>query len=86
MRLNFEFSQDRVQDLQNLKTTTGTNNMKELVDNAFSILEWAVNETKDGNEIAAINEADRTYRVLITPLLQRVAKRNARTARVSTPV
>jgi len=42
-------------------------------------LEWAVNETKDGNEIAAVNEEAETYRVLVLPLLQRVAKKYKRT-------
>lgn len=78
MRLNFEFAEDRVEDLRDLQTTTGTSNMKELVDNAFTILEWAVKETKGGNDIAAVNDRDQTYRVLVMPLLQRVAKKYAR--------
>jgi hypothetical protein len=76
MRMNFEFPEERVEDLQKLKKATATNNMKDLVDNAFSLLEWAVNETKDGNEIAAINENKRAYRVLIMPILQRVARKH----------
>src|SRR6266851_5316095 len=31
-------------------------------------------ETKAGNEIAAVNEGEEVYRVLITPALQRVSK------------
>jgi hypothetical protein len=48
--------------------------MKELVNNAFTILEWAVDETKAGNEIAAVNEGEEVYRVLVMPVLQRVAE------------
>jgi len=75
MRLNFEFSDDRVEELRALEAETGAESMKDLVNNAFSLLEWAVKETMDGNEIAAVNEKDETYRVLISPLLQRVAKK-----------
>jgi len=74
MRMNFEFSEQRVGDLKKLLNETGTETMKDLVNNAFTILEWAVDETKAGNEIAAVNEGEEVYRVLITPALQRVSK------------
>jgi hypothetical protein len=74
MRLNFEFSEQRVGDLRKLLDETSTETMKDLVNNAFTILEWAVDEVKAGNEIAAVNESKQIYRVLITPILQRVAK------------
>jgi hypothetical protein len=50
--------------------------MKTLVNNALSVFEWCVEETKAGDEIAAVNEADQTYRVLITPLLHTLAKKH----------
>ncbi len=74
MRMNFEFSEQRVGDLKKLLNETGTETMKDLVNNAFTILEWAVDETKAGNEIAAVNEGEEVYRVLVMPVLQRVAK------------
>jgi len=74
MRMNFEFSEQRVGDLKKLLNETRTETMKDLVNNAFTILEWAVDETKAGNEIAAVNEGEEVYRVLITPALQRVSK------------
>jgi hypothetical protein len=75
MRLNFEFPEDRVQELKDLQAAAGAENMKELVNNALTILEWAIKEVKNGNEIAAVNENDQVYRVLITPLLERAAKK-----------
>ncbi len=76
MRLNFEFSDQRVEDLKHVLAATDTDTMKDLVNNAFTILEWAVDETKAGNEIAAVNERNEVYRVLVTPILQRVAKKS----------
>ena len=76
MRLNFEFSEERVIDLKRFLDVTGTETMKDLVNNAFTLLEWAVDEIKAGNEIAAVNENEKVYRVLVTPILQRVAKKN----------
>ena len=72
MRLNFEFSEQRVGDLKKLLEETQTDSMKDLVNNAFTVLEWAVEETKAGNEIAAVNEKEQVYRVLAMPILRRV--------------
>ncbi len=78
MRLNFEFPEDRIRELKELQAEAGADNMKELINNALSILEWTIKEVKNGNEIAAVNEDDQVYRVLITPLLERVAKKYTR--------
>ena len=80
MRLNLEFSEERINDLRRLRDETGTQTMKDLVNNAFTILEWAINETRAGNEIAAVNERDHIYRVLVTEILQRAARTPAAAA------
>lgn len=72
MRINLEFSEERVGDLKKLLEETDTSSMKDLVNNAFTVLEWAVEETKAGNEIAAVNEKEQVYRVLAMPILRRV--------------
>ncbi len=74
MRLNFEFSESQVNDLKALQQKTGTGTMKDLFNSALSMLEWAVDETANGNEIAAVNEEDNRYRVLVAPILQRAAR------------
>ena len=74
MRLNFEFSEEQVNDLKTLQQKTGSATMKDLFNNAMSLLEWTVEETIKGNQIASISEDDKNYRVLVTPVLQRVAK------------
>lgn len=76
MRLNFEFPEDRISELKALQEATGTETMKELVNAALTTLEWLLDEVKKGNEIAAINESRQTYRVLVTPILERVAKKS----------
>jgi hypothetical protein len=83
MRLNFEFSEERINDLRALQTETDSDSMKELFNNALTMLEWAVREVKNGNEIAAVNDAQRVYRVLITPLLERVARKNAKETKLA---
>jgi hypothetical protein len=49
----------------------------------FTVSKWAnseyrnqlIEETKKGNEIAAINEDRKVYRVFVTPVLEKIAKK-----------
>jgi hypothetical protein len=75
MRLNLELTNEQMESLKKLQERMGARDMKDLVNNALTMLEWAANETGKGNEIAAVNEEAERYRVLVTPLLQYVAKR-----------
>ena len=75
MRMNFEMPEERVSELKALQTETGSESMKELFNNALTMLEWAIREVKRGNEIAAVNEGESVQRVFVTPLLERVAKK-----------
>ena len=75
MRMNFEMPEDRVNELKALQAETGSDSMKELFNNALTMLEWAIKEVKRGNDIAAVNEAENVQRVFVTPLLERVAKK-----------
>jgi len=78
MRLNFEINEDQMNSFKALQQRTGAGTMKDLVNNALTILEWAVDETAKGNEVAALNEDDKSYRILVTPLLQHVARQTRR--------
>jgi hypothetical protein len=74
MRVNFEMSEAQVSSLRQLQERTGASSLKDLINQALSVLEWAANEAAHGNEIAAVSEDGNSYRVLVTPLLQHVAK------------
>jgi len=78
MRLNFEFPEERVKELRELQGPLGVD-MKTLFNTALTVFEWCVEETKQGNEIAAVNEDEGTYRVLITPPLQAIARKYKKT-------
>jgi hypothetical protein len=79
MELTLYFSPERKHDLEQLQTITGAS-LEELFNNALSVFEWAVNESRAQNEIASVNERDESYRVLINQLLQRVAASVSRAA------
>ncbi|MGC2742790.1 MAG: hypothetical protein WA672_06355 [Candidatus Angelobacter sp.] len=73
MQMTLTFSPEHADDLKRLQTLTNAG-LEELFNNAFTVLEWTVNESLEQNVIAAVNEREKTYRVLINPLQQRVAE------------
>jgi hypothetical protein len=77
-RLNLDITDAQMKSLKVLEHRTGANSMKDLVNNALTVFEWAVDETAKGNEVAAVSEDESAYRVLVTPLLQHVAREERR--------
>lgn len=80
MRLNLEVTESKMKSLKALQARTGAGSMKELINNALTMFEWAVDEVASGHEIAAVNEEESAYRVLVTPLLQHVAREERKEA------
>ena len=78
MRMNLEISESQMASYKKLQERMGASTMKELVHNALSMLEWAADETAEGNEIAAVNESESIYRVLVTLPLRYVAEHEAK--------
>jgi hypothetical protein len=78
MRLNFEVSEQQLNDFKALQLETDSVSMKDLFNSALTTLEWLIEETKKGNEIAAVNEDRKVYRVFVTPVLEKVAKKYRR--------
>ena len=73
MRLNFEFNDAQVDNINALKEKTGAASMKELFNNALTMLEWAVEEVARVKEIVATD--GKTSRVFVTPLLRQARLR-----------
>lgn len=76
MRLNFEFSEEQIKDLKELQEKAGCATMKELFNSAMSLLDWAVTEVEDGNEILSVNEENQYQRVLVAPFLKKAVRQS----------
>jgi hypothetical protein len=74
MRIQLELPDVQVQELKALMQEAGFETYKEVFNNALTLLEWAINEQKTGKVIAAVDEQNEKYRVLVMPALERVAK------------
>jgi hypothetical protein len=73
-RVTFEMNEAQKDSLDDLQRKTGLS-IRDLMNNGLSLVLWAVNETLKGHEIAAVNEKQKTYRILVMPLLDSVIGR-----------
>ena len=73
MRIQLDLPEARIQELRALMDAADIETYKELFNNALTLLEWAIAESRAGRALASIDEATAHYRVLVMPMLQRVA-------------
>jgi hypothetical protein len=75
MRVQLELTDETVRNVKALMEDTGTETYKELFNNALTILDWAVQEVREGNIIAAVDKREDRYKEFVTPILRFVAAR-----------
>jgi hypothetical protein len=74
LRLQFELSPERVELFDQLRKAAGFENRKELLNNALTLVEWAIRHARAGHTIASLDEkSDKLYE-LEMPFLQHVAR------------
>lgn len=73
MRIQLEMPEARVQELKKLMEDAGFETYKDLFNNSLTLLEWAINEVKNGKVLASVDEQSEKYRVLVMPFLERMA-------------
>jgi len=73
VRIQFELPEDQAAALESLMQATAVRTKKELLNNALTLFEWAVNERRQGFKVASINEEEKKIRELLMPALQAVA-------------
>lgn len=72
-RIQFELTDEQLAELEKLMAESGTKTRKDLLNNALTLLEWAINEKKGGRIIASVNEKENKYKELVMPILANVA-------------
>jgi hypothetical protein len=77
MRIQLEMPETQVQDLKKLMAEAGLDTYKDVFNHALSAFEWMLNEAKSGRSIASVDDKNQSYRILVMPALQQMA-RNAR--------
>lgn len=73
MKISMEIPSERAKELEDLAAATQMT-LKDLLNNALTILTWAADEARAGREIASVDEVDKSYRVLLNAFLQKAAE------------
>jgi len=83
-RLQIDVSEQQLEDIERLMAKCGASTKRELFNNAFVLLDWAVRERERGNVIASSDEAREKYRELQMPILSNVRVAGEETERAVT--
>ncbi len=78
-RIQFELSEDHIKELEELMQKTGVRTKKDLVNNALTLLEWAVQEVSDGRTIASVDERENKYKEVVMPFFRSLKKGESHT-------
>jgi hypothetical protein len=79
-RVQFELSREKNEELEALMKRTGIRTKKDLINNALTIFEWAVNERARGRIIASVDEEEKKYKEILMPVLEHVARKKKEAA------
>ena len=74
VRVQFDMTEERLQELQELMVRCGIETRKDLFNNALSLMEWVVQERATGRAIAAIDEESGKYKEVQMPFFRRLDK------------
>lgn len=77
VRMQFDFTEDRVKELEAMMAKCDISTRKELFNNALTVLEWALEESEQGHEIAAIDRKEKQFFALRMPILMQARKTQA---------
>jgi len=74
-KLQVELNPGQLEILNELQEAGDLRTKKELLDNAFTLLKWAVRQKQEGNLIVSMNKQTAVVRELEFPYLQRAAEK-----------
>jgi hypothetical protein len=72
-RLQIELSTEKLRQFEELMEDTGLATKKDLVNNALTLLTWAVRETKNGRKIVSLDEHTKQYKEILLPAIENIA-------------
>jgi hypothetical protein len=69
VRLQVEMSKDRLASIDQLMEATGMGTRKEFLDNALTLLAWAIRERQKGRSIASVSADGTSFKEVMMPCL-----------------
>jgi hypothetical protein len=73
VRLQFELTEGQLKELKAIMEKTKVRTKKNLINNALTLFEWAVQEKERGRIIASVDEASEKYKEVTMPALSAIS-------------
>lgn len=77
IRVQLEFPEEKIKQLDELMKELDISTRKELINNALTLLVWAVRERKAGRVIASVDEILGKYKEVLLPVLENLVRQQA---------
>lgn len=74
-RIQLELPEDKVKQIEALMEESGLKTKKEYINNALTLLEWAMREVRSGRVIASVDEREKRYKEILLPALENITVR-----------
>jgi hypothetical protein len=75
VRIQFELSADKVRELEKLMAEADVPTKKDFINNALTLLVWAMEETRAGRVIASLDQSTENYKELVMPVLSAISSK-----------
>jgi hypothetical protein len=74
-KIQLELPKERIAEIEDLMRRTNTATKKDFINNALTLLEWAIEERENGRIITSLDERNKSYKELVMPILSSVKPR-----------
>ncbi len=68
-RINLEFREDKLDEIERLQAIGGLSTRKELFENALTLIKWSMRAKQAGKSVGFLGEND-TFQEIIMPVLE----------------
>jgi hypothetical protein len=75
VRVQFDLTEDKVKDIEDIMKKSDISSRKDVFNTALTLLEWAIDESERGHDIAAISRKNKEFFSLRMPVLDAAKKK-----------
>jgi hypothetical protein len=79
-RIQIELSDENLSRYEKLMEKCGVRTKKDLINNALTLLEWAIRERENGRVIASVDEKTEKYKEVLLPIFASIPLNDERPA------
>lgn len=70
IRVQLDFPEERIEDLNKMMKTTGLSTRKDLFNHALTLFNWAIIERQKGRLIGCVDEDEQRFKQIMMPAIE----------------